>query len=135
MISPLARWRRWRRYRHALAVMHDAVAGQDYRVSPRVYEEMRAVARLAADRPGEFLEIATMLIKRGRCRPRVTADEFEAAYAERSGITVGQLHAQGRYAEPCDCGEDGCEGWAMGHQWEDAIVEDDLRRHGARPWW
>jgi hypothetical protein len=57
-----------------------------------------------------------------------TAAEFEAAYAARSGVTVGQLHQWGRYAEPCSCGEDGCEGWAMGHQFEDAIAEDAERR-------
>lgn len=57
----------------------------------------------------------------------MNAAEFEAAYAERSGVTVEQLHAWGRYAEPCDCGEPGCEGWAMGHQQEDAIVEDEFR--------
>jgi len=55
--------------------------------------------------------------------------EFEAAYAARSGVTVAQLHAWGRYAEPCDCGAEECEGWAMGHQQEDAITEDEIR-HG-----
>lgn len=45
-----------------------------------------------------------------------TADEFEARYAARSGpwVTVEFLHAQGWRAEPCHCGEDDCEGWAMG---------------------
>jgi hypothetical protein len=57
------------------------------------------------------------------------AAEFERRYAERSGLTVGQLHAWGRWAEPCGCGEPECEGWAMGHQWEDAIAEDWFR-HG-----
>jgi hypothetical protein len=45
-------------------------------------------------------------------------DEFEAQYAARSGVTVAWLHAHGRYAEPCDCGADMCQGWAMGHQQE-----------------
>lgn len=57
----------------------------------------------------------------------VRRDEFERAYAARSGVTVDQLHAWGRWAEPCDCGEDGCEGWAMGRQQEDAIWEDQFR--------
>ena len=57
----------------------------------------------------------------------MTAGEFESAYAARSGVTVQQLHAWGRYAEPCHCGEPECEAWAMGHQWEDAITEDQLR--------
>ncbi len=71
----------------------------------------------------------------------MTAEEFEAAYAARSGVTVAFLHEHGRYAEPCDCanpcdcGEGGCEGWEMGHPWEDAIIEDQLRAAGRRPWW
>jgi hypothetical protein len=52
-------------------------------------------------------------------------DEFEAQYAARSGVTVAWLHAHGRYAEPCDCGADMCQGWAMGHQQEDAVAEDE----------
>lgn len=36
---------------------------------------------------------------------------FEHAYARRSGLTVRQLRALGRVVRPCDCGEDGCEGW------------------------
>lgn len=53
----------------------------------------------------------------------MTAEEFEAAYAARSGVTVTWLHQHGRWAERCDCGEPECEGWAMGHQWEDALTE------------
>ena len=60
----------------------------------------------------------------------MTAEEFEAAYAARSGVTVDWLHEHGRFAEPCDCGEPECEGWAMGHQQEDAIMEDALRPDG-----
>ncbi len=54
----------------------------------------------------------------------MTGEEFEAAYAARSGVSTGWLHSAGRYAEPCDCGEPECEGWAMGHQQDDAIIED-----------
>jgi hypothetical protein len=57
----------------------------------------------------------------------VTAAEFEEAYARRSGTTVAELHRLGRWAEPCDCGDDGCEGWIMGHQHEDALYEDQDR--------
>lgn len=59
-----------------------------------------------------------------------TAAEFEAFYAARCGVTIEWLHQRGRYAEPCHCGEQGCEGWAMGRQQEDAIVEDQLRSRG-----
>jgi hypothetical protein len=57
----------------------------------------------------------------------VTGEEFEAAYAALSGVTVDQLHRWGRYAERCWCGRPGCDGWVMGHQQEDAIVEDQIR--------
>jgi hypothetical protein len=43
----------------------------------------------------------------------MTAEEFETGYAARSGITIAELHDLGLYPEPCDCGEVGCEGWAM----------------------
>jgi len=58
------------------------------------------------------------------------AEEFEAAYAAMSGVTVAFLHRWGRYAAPCDCGDSMCEDWVMGHQWEDAIMEDQLRAAG-----
>lgn len=57
---------------------------------------------------------------------------FESEYALRSGRTVDSLHDWGRYPEPCDCGEPECEGWAMGHQWEDAIIEDIIRTRKGR---
>ena len=42
---------------------------------------------------------------------RITAEEFERQYAERSGVTVDWLRALGRIVAPCDCGEEGYEGW------------------------
>jgi hypothetical protein len=45
----------------------------------------------------------------------MTREEFEAAYAARSGVTVAWLHAHGRRAESCACGDEFCEGWAMAH--------------------
>lgn len=38
--------------------------------------------------------------------------EFEAGYAERSGLTVAQLRAW-RTVRRCDCGDDLCTGFAM----------------------
>lgn len=55
---------------------------------------------------------------------------FERAYAERSGVTVDELHSFGRYAEPCSCDAAGCEGYVMGHQVEDALFEN-----GSLPAW
>lgn len=43
----------------------------------------------------------------------MTKDEFEQASAARSGITVAELHALGRYAAPC--GDEDCQGWQMVH--------------------
>lgn len=44
---------------------------------------------------------------------RETAEEFEKGYAERSGISVEGLRREGHVVHPCDCGEEGCEGWQM----------------------
>jgi hypothetical protein len=55
----------------------------------------------------------------------VTAEQFETAYAARSGVTVADLHRFGRWAEPCSCGDEMCEGWAMGHQHDDALLENE----------
>jgi hypothetical protein len=60
----------------------------------------------------------------------LTAAQFEERYAAEAGVTVEFLHWWGRYAERCDCGDPGCEGWSMGHQWEDAIVINELRGGG-----
>jgi len=57
----------------------------------------------------------------------MTSEEFEAQYAEGSGLSVEELHRFGRFAEPCDCGWPQCQGWQMGHQWEDALFYDKLR--------
>ena len=40
----------------------------------------------------------------------MTADEFERAYAERSGVTVEWLRRY-RTVLPCLCGASMCEGW------------------------
>lgn len=60
----------------------------------------------------------------------VTAAEFERRYAAESGVAVAFLRYWGRWPEPCDCGESDCQGWQMGHQWEDAIAENALRSGG-----
>jgi hypothetical protein len=43
----------------------------------------------------------------------MTLEEFEIGYAERSGVTVEWLHENGQRGESCECGLDGCDGWAM----------------------
>ena len=52
---------------------------------------------------------------------------FEQRYAHNAGITVEMLHSWGRFGETCDCGEDGCEGYRIGHQWEEALFENWVR--------
>ena len=54
----------------------------------------------------------------------IQAGAFETAYAFDSNVTVEELHRWGRYAEPCPTD---CTGWMMGHQWEDALFEDERR--------
>ena len=46
----------------------------------------------------------------------MTKDEFEQGYAERSGVTVEWLRDNDYCAFPCDCEEDGCNGWQMVHK-------------------
>jgi hypothetical protein len=58
------------------------------------------------------------------------AHAWALAVLKNSHITVAWLHAHGLYAEPCDCGEPECGGWAMSHPWEDAGVP---RRPVPRP--
>lgn len=47
----------------------------------------------------------------GMERPAITADEFEARYAERCGMDIATLRASGRVVVPCECDYEGCEGW------------------------
>lgn len=47
---------------------------------------------------------------------------FEEQYARRSGTTVLRLHRAGRFGAPCDCEEEGCEGFQMMHL-RDKLVE------------
>lgn len=46
----------------------------------------------------------------------MTLDEFEKRYAEFSNLTVKQLRAFGLQGIPCDCNENGCNGWQMIHK-------------------
>lgn len=54
----------------------------------------------------------------------LTAEQFEQAYAERSGRTVESLRAAGRVVRPCDCGENICEGWQYVPQWLADEIDD-----------
>jgi hypothetical protein len=52
----------------------------------------------------------------------IEASVFEADYAKALETSVHDLHGWGRFAEPCkSCDFTGCNGWKMGHQWEEAI--------------
>lgn len=43
----------------------------------------------------------------------MTKEEFERSYAEGADITVSYLRELGGIPMPCDCGEEGCQGWQM----------------------
>jgi len=43
----------------------------------------------------------------------MTREEFERYYAGNSGIPVEKLRELGLHAEPCDCDDETCLGWAM----------------------
>lgn len=40
-------------------------------------------------------------------------EQFIERYTEGRGST--ELNSRGRYAIPCECGENGCSGWQMAH--------------------
>ena len=43
----------------------------------------------------------------------MSRQEFEEEYARRSGVTIEWLREIGKISLPCDCGEEGCQGWQM----------------------
>lgn len=77
------------------------------------YESLRERQARAqeADRIGPDLE-----------RAAVTAEEFLAGYAERSGVTPQQLLDLGRRVAPCECDYDRCEGWQLAYTNDDKGV-------------
>ncbi len=67
----------------------------------------------------------------------MTRREFEFAYARRSRISVERLRAFPRRAYPCECGDDGCEGWQMVNpllHWEDRLLFATSRREKLLCW-
>lgn len=42
----------------------------------------------------------------------MTKEEFIAGYCERSGVKWEEISVM-QVALPCDCGDEGCNGWAM----------------------
>jgi hypothetical protein len=46
-------------------------------------------------------------------RKHISREEFERYYAERCGVTQGDLPKVGLEAVPCDCGAPFCKGWQM----------------------
>jgi hypothetical protein len=63
---------------------------------------------------------------------KITAEEFERQYCERSGITVEELHSMGHGVVPCNegCDWDECEGWGIVNLEQHA--EDQRFREKAR---
>lgn len=44
---------------------------------------------------------------------RLTQTQFIKEYCDRSKITEQELNDLGRFAIPCDCEDESCNGWAM----------------------
>ncbi len=69
-------------------------------------------------RYGTMQELAEAL-RPASPRPRsewpTSAKQFTREYAKRSGVSVAWLKRHGRDAWPCECGDEECEGWQMGH--------------------
>lgn len=42
----------------------------------------------------------------------MTSSEFEQWYANNSGVSVQALRDHGLVVVRCECGEEGCQGWA-----------------------
>ena len=89
---------------------------------PRPVGEARAL-----DRRGNAGRRACRYLFRLAGLGAVTAEEFERAYAERSGVTVEWLREHGRVVRPCYCGDALCEGW----QSLDRTLADELDRERA----
>lgn len=43
----------------------------------------------------------------------LTKEQFVAAYAQRSGMTVERLRELNQEVRPCDCGDEQCQGWQL----------------------
>lgn len=52
----------------------------------------------------------------------ITETQFEEQYARNSGTTIDKLHELGLFAVPCDCEQEGCEGWAM-------MTKENIKTH------
>lgn len=75
--------------------------------------------------------ILTMICAMDPWKPKITADEFEQAYAARSNVTVEWLREHGRVVRPCHCDAPECEGWQSVSQ-ETADEIDDPEKPWAR---
>jgi hypothetical protein len=56
-----------------------------------------------------------------------TRKEFEEVYAAKGNTTPEVLRLYGRFAIPCDCGEEMCLGWQMAHEVAREVQEYILR--------
>ncbi len=63
------------------------------------------------------------------CEDWMIAEEFEKGYCERSGITIEQYRKY-YVVMTCDCGCDGCEGFAKIRNTPEAIEDQRLFHRG-----
>ncbi len=54
----------------------------------------------------------------------MTREEFQEGSARRSGVTVDWLKDHGQFAIPCNCEEEGCQGWQMKTHTKVDILKD-----------
>jgi len=79
---------------------------------PCTLEELaKAITKLAKKFSNVKKGHINMQRKKNPDKPKISKEEFEKQYAERSALSVGKLRMRGISFEPCDCGDEICQGW------------------------
>ena len=61
---------------------------------------------------------------------KLSKEDFERKYAEKSGVTVEYLRVHRQVAIPCDCEDPICSGWQMVN--EDGVFIPSVRQSFAK---
>lgn len=72
-----------------------------------VYDSIQGAADSTAHPP------AGVITDRRPTLQTMSRQEFEEEYAKRSGVTIEWLREIGQISLPCNCEEEGCQGWQM----------------------
>lgn len=84
----------------------DEVAAKEIRDS-RSKDPSISIAELAERTRLDFDQIERIIAE------ITSKEQFEREYAQRSNMSIDELQTHGLHAEPCDCGDDRCQGWQM----------------------